>query len=119
MKKIIGLALVVMILNGCCLLGFNQTYKEYNNQVTCTNYTCGFGEDTCTVYDPILKQQVLISETTGIVSTCSTQTHPCIVYLFEHAQCYTCQSTYADSMGNSWNGASYNEEATNDATTRN
>ena len=71
---------------------------------------CGWeGGTYCTVYDPVLKQQVPIDVNTGVVNSCSTTTHSCTVYLIEKTQCYTCQSTFTDSMGNSWTTKAYDE----------
>lgn len=48
----------------------------------------------CTVYDPILKQQVPI-DPDGVVVTCD--------------KAKTCFYTYTDSMGNTWNGKLFTE----------
>jgi len=114
MRNIIQIVLLLIVMvycTGCCMF-FPQTWKDYNGQVKCTETgICGFGGGgNCTVYDPVLKQQVPISESTGVVNSCNTTTHTCTVYLFEHAQCYTCQSTFTDSMGNTWTTKAYNEE---------
>lgn len=106
MKYLVLLALVLMS-SGCA-----TTSKDYNGQVTCHSYLPGWEGQWCTVYDPTLKQQVPIDENGGVVNTCSTTTHTCTVYLFEKAQCYTCQATFTDSMGNSWTTPAYNEEVT-------
>ena len=119
MNKLVLLGLMLPFLAGCfplyiagCIAGIGQTYKEYNNQVTCHLAACGFGETMCTVYDPIDNEQVPISEQYGVVNICSTITHPCTVYLFERTQCYTCQNTFTDSDSHTWKDKPYDEPVT-------
>lgn len=115
--KCLALAISVLFFSGCfplalvgCLVGIGQTSKEYSNQVTCHNVACGFGGQTCTIYDPTLKLQVPIDMNNGVVNSCSAPIT--CKELFMSYSCSICQNTYTDSMGNTWKGKSYYETVT-------
>lgn len=108
--SMIAIIFGVVSFSGCCAI-FPQTWKAYNNQVTCKSLGfCGWeGGTYCSVYDPVFKNYQPIDPDNGVVNTCSKETHSCKVFWFEKAQCYTCQDTFTDAAGNSWTTKPYDE----------
>jgi pyrimidine deaminase RibD-like protein len=101
----IYLIIVLSISLSGCLFRYSGTYNA--GQVHCSGFSFSDAPATCTVYDPILKEQVPISESDGINTVC-TPLQPCTVELWYKTQCHVCQATYTDSMGNTFQGKQFN-----------
>ena len=94
-KSVVFLSLILFT-SGCSFFGFSR--HTVSGLICRENFEIG---QQCTVFDPILKQQVSIDPNNGVMTTCNIDKNNLNYYL--------CFYTYSDSMGNTWNGRIFRE----------
>ena len=90
------LVLIILILSGCTFFGFG--HQTVSGLICRDNFETG---QQCTVFDPILKEQVPI-DPINVITTCDLES--------ANAKEYVCYYTYTDSMNNTWKSKTFKEK---------